>query len=150
MKSSEETASTPLIVTLILPVVAPTGTVTTSVVDVADIIDASLPLNSTVLSAMLVLKFVPVIVTVVPAAPEVGVNEVIVSGISTVKSVAEVTITPSTVTVNFPEVAPDGTVVISRVGVASLTAEGIPLNFTVFETRSSLKFVPVIVICVSL
>ncbi len=43
--------------------------------------------NHTILFAAVVLKFVPVMVTVVPIGPEVGVKEVITGGNDTVKIV---------------------------------------------------------------
>jgi len=56
----------------IVPVVAPTGTVTTNCVAVADVIAALVPLKETVLLAGVVLKPVPAIVTVAPIAAEPG------------------------------------------------------------------------------
>ena len=60
--------------------VAPVGTRTLSEVEVADVTFALTAPNHTTLFAGVVLKFVPVIVTVVPIGPEVGVKEVIVGG----------------------------------------------------------------------
>ncbi len=55
-------------------------TVTTKLVVEPDVTTAGAPLNATILLAGVALKFVPVIVTKVPAAPVVGVNDVIVGG----------------------------------------------------------------------
>jgi hypothetical protein len=73
----------PGVVTLILPVVAPVGTV--AVICVAEFTAnvAVVVLNFTELVVKLApltvpLKFVPVIVTEVPTGPKVGVNELIV------------------------------------------------------------------------
>ena len=80
--------------TLILPVVAPVGTVAVICVAEFTVNDvAVVVLNFTELvvkSPVIVpLKFVPVIVTDVPTGPKVGVNEVIVgAGTVTVKLVA--------------------------------------------------------------
>lgn len=70
----------PVTVTAISPVVAVDGTVTVRLVSVAPDTTAATPLKVTVLFAGVMLKFVPVIVTVVPVGPDVGVKEVIVGG----------------------------------------------------------------------
>jgi hypothetical protein len=62
-----------------VPVVAVAGTVVVSVVAVAAVTVAVTPLNFTTLSATVVLKFVPVIVTTPPALPDVGLIEVMVA-----------------------------------------------------------------------
>ena len=69
---------------------------------------ADVPLNLTALTAM---KFVPLIVTPVPAGPLVGVKLVIVGGLTTVKALALVAVPPAVVTLSDPLVAPPGTVV---------------------------------------
>ncbi len=66
------------VVTVIVPVVAPVGTVTVRLVAVAEDTVAVVPLNFTLLDDAVVEKFVPVIVTVFPASPAVGVKLVIV------------------------------------------------------------------------
>lgn len=66
-------------VTLRGPEVAPTGTVTVSVVAVDAVMIADTPLNETVFENG-VLKFVPVIVTELPIAPESGAKEAMVGG----------------------------------------------------------------------
>jgi len=66
----------PGVVTLIVPLVVPVGTV--AVIDVAETtlkLLASIPLN---LTAVIPEKLVPVIVTITPAGPLVGVKPVIV------------------------------------------------------------------------
>jgi len=68
----------PPTVTLMVPDVAPAGTGTTNVVAVAVDTVAVVPLNLTVLLALVVLKFVPVIVTTVVTGPAPGENNVIV------------------------------------------------------------------------
>jgi hypothetical protein len=78
---------------------------------------ADVPLKSTVLSEAVALKFVPVIVIVVPTIPVAGAKLVIVgSFVSTVKSVAEITVQIKSlnivVTKILPEVAPAGTIAI--------------------------------------
>jgi len=66
----------PPVVSVIAPVVAPVGTVTTSiVVPVRVQPETPTPLN---FKEVIPIKFVPVIVTDVPTGPDVGVNDVIV------------------------------------------------------------------------
>ena len=73
-KSEAEVEIKPVItfVTEIGWYVAPVGTVTVSCVAVAAVTAALTAPNHTILFAAVVLKFVPVIVTVVPMGPEVG------------------------------------------------------------------------------
>lgn len=73
MKS--DSAVWPLAVTAILPVVAAAGTVVLSVVVVAFVIVAAVPLNFT--SDSVALKFTPEMVTTVPTSPNAGLTEVI-------------------------------------------------------------------------
>jgi hypothetical protein len=68
---------------------------------------AAVPLN---LTAVVPVKFVPLIVTLVPAGPVAGVNVVIVGGLSTVKLLALVAVPPGVVALSGPVVAPAGTV----------------------------------------
>jgi hypothetical protein len=71
------------------------GTVVVMLVAVLAVATAVVPLNLTILFAGVVLKLVPVIVTVVPITPEVGVNEVMLGtgvGTVTVKFVALVAV----------------------------------------------------------
>ena len=65
----------PLTETVIAPLVAPDGTVTVRLVEVALIIVAAVPLNCTVLPEAVVLKFVPVIDTDEPMVKVAGVND---------------------------------------------------------------------------
>jgi len=62
----------PETLTTTLPVVAPDGTVATMVVEFQLVAAAVVPLNLTVLLPWLDPKFVPVMVTGAPTAPEVG------------------------------------------------------------------------------
>jgi hypothetical protein len=68
---------------------------------------AAVPLN---LTAVVPVKFVPPIVTVVPAGPVAGVKPVMVGGSSTVKLPVLVAVPPGVVTLSGPVVAPAGTV----------------------------------------
>ena len=65
------------------------------------------PLN---LTAVAPVKVVPLIVTVAPTAPLVGVKPVIVGAGMTVKLVALVAVPPGVMTLTGPVVAPVGTV----------------------------------------
>ena len=60
--------------------VAPIGTVTVSDVELAELTAAFTAPKYTTLLLAVKLKFVPLMVTVAPIGPEVGVNEVIVGG----------------------------------------------------------------------
>ena len=93
------------LVTVIFPVVAPRGTVV--VIDSAPLtvkLDAT-PLNFT---AVVPVKLVPVIVTVVPTLPDTGANEPIAG--NTLKFVALVADPLGVVTEILPVSAPAGTV----------------------------------------
>jgi hypothetical protein len=81
IKSLVLVAVFPETVTVIFPVVAPDGTVQVMDVAVLAVTMAVVPLNCTVLLLGIALKFVPVMVTVVPTGPEAGVKEVMVGGV---------------------------------------------------------------------
>ena len=69
---------------------------------------ATLPLNVTAVAPV---KFVPLIVTLVPTGPLAGVKLVIVGALAaTVKLAALVAVPPGVVTLSGPVVAPAGTV----------------------------------------
>jgi hypothetical protein len=131
----------PGVVTLMGPVVAPSGTVATISVGVFDVIVAVIPLNVTEVAPA---RFVPVMVTEVPAAPELGLNDVMV-GVETaptVKSVALSAVPFAVVTLMGPVVAPAGTVVTICVGVFDVIDAVVPLNLT---DVAAARFVPVMV-----
>jgi hypothetical protein len=98
----------PETVTVIGPVEAPSGTLTTNCVVEAEATVACTPLKATVLAERVALKFVPTMVTVAPAMPLPGVNEVI-PGV-TVKLAVDVTEWLPTVTFTVPLVVPAATV----------------------------------------
>lgn len=135
----------PPTVTVIVPDIAPLGTATTNCVVVAEVgVAAAVPLNMTVLLALVALKLVPVMVTEVATAPLVGVKLVTVG--ATVKLLLLVPVNPPIVTEIVPVVAPVGTVTTSCVVDAELgVAAVVPLNLTVLLAAVALKFVPVIV-----
>src|SRR6266852_874951 len=112
--------------TLTLPVAVPAGTGATMLVALQLVGIAVVVPNFTVLDPCVTPKFVPVIVTEVPTAPEVGLRLVMVGAeaVVTVKAMPLLA-TPPTVTTTFPVVAPVGTgammlVALQLVGVAAL------------------------------
>ena len=147
IKSVALVAVLPATATVIFPVVVPNGTAVVILVAVLAVTLAVIPLNCKVLLAGVVLKFVPVMVTVVPIEPAAGVKEVMVgkAGVVTVKLVALVAVLPATATVIVPVVAPVGTVVVILVSVLAVTVADVPLNVTVLLAGVILKFVPVII-----
>ena len=113
------------VVTVMGPLVAPTGTVVVIVPELLTVKLAGCPLNET---AVAPLKFVPVIVTPVPAAPMTGAKELI-PGI-TVKRVVVTKGPPGVVMVMGPVVAPVGTVVVIVPEASTVKAAATPLNET--------------------
>src|SRR5439155_2250367 len=97
----------PAVATLSGPVVAPAGTVAWIAVAEVTVKVALTPLNVTEVAP---LNFVPLIVTLVPAGPLVGVKLAIVGGLTTVNELALVAVPPGVVTLTGPVVAAAGTV----------------------------------------
>jgi len=126
--NEEPALAAPPTVTTTLPVVAPAGTVVVIEVLLQVPTVAVVPLNFTVLVLCVAPKFVPVIVTEAPTAPEVGDRLVIVG--DTVNE-GPVTVTPLTVTATGPDVAPVGTVaVIDDAVQVPIVVAVVPLNVT--------------------
>lgn len=149
VKFSADVAVLPFTVTAILPVLAPSGTVTVSCVVVAPVTTADIPLNVTELLAAVALKLVPVSVTLLPTAPLDGENPPSVTAglpsemtVNSSTDVAEALLTDTDI---FPEVAPAGTTTVSCVPIAALTVATVPLNLTILFADVALKLVPVIV-----
>lgn len=101
-------------VTVILPVVAPVGTVVVIWESELTVNGAFTPSNFTVIVPV---KSSPVMITVVPTGPLDGVNEEIVGAhaVLTVKFVALVPVPSGLVTTILPVVAPTGTTALIRV-----------------------------------
>jgi hypothetical protein len=97
----------PGVVTLIGPVVALAGAVTWIAVSEVSVKFAALPLKVTAVAPV---KFVPLIATLVPTRPLVGLKLVMVGGGITMKLVALVAVPPGVLTFSHPVVAPAGTV----------------------------------------
>jgi len=88
-------------------------------------------------------RFVPVIVTVVPTGPLAGVKLVIVgdeAAAVTVKSVVELAIPPAVVTETFPVVAPLGTVAVIWLALFTANVAVMPLKES---AEAPVRFVPV-------
>src|SRR5205814_2357754 len=129
----------PGVVTLIGPLVAPAGTVAVIAVAELTVKLALVPLNST---AEAPVKLVPLIVTLVPTGPLLGVKLVIVGGLITVKLAALLAVPPGVVTLIGPLVAPAGTVVV--IAVAELTVK-LALTLLNSTAVAPLKLVPLMV-----
>jgi hypothetical protein len=129
VKLLAEVAVPPGVVTEILPVVAPLGTVAVICVAVFTVNVADLPLNFTAVAPV---RLVPVIVTEVPTGPLVGVKVVIVGAgtVVTAKSLDEVALPFGVVTEILPVVAPLGTVVVICVPLLTAKVAAVPLNET--------------------
>ena len=144
--NEEPLLANPPTVTTTLPVVAPVGTVAT--IEVAlqlPIVVAVVPLNATVFVPCVEPKFVPVIVTDAPTAPDVG-DRLVMLGADTTVNDDPLLATPLTVTTTFPVVAPVGTVATIEVALQlPIVVAVVPLNFTVLVPCVEPKFVPVIV-----
>jgi hypothetical protein len=135
--------ATPDTVTTTLPVVAAEGTVALSTV-LLQVAVAVTPLNVTVLLPWLKPKLLPLIVTEVPAFPEVG-DTLVITGVGRTVKLLPLLSIPATCTTTFPVVAPAGTSALMVVEVQLDALAGMPLNFTVLLPGLDPKFVPVTV-----
>jgi len=110
VKALGEAALPPGVVTRIEPVVAPAGTLVVIWVALCTVKVAEVPLKE---SADVPVKFAPVMVTLVPEAPLVGVKlEIVGAAALTVKFADEVAVPPGVVSEIFPVVAPEGTAAV--------------------------------------
>jgi hypothetical protein len=100
---------------------------------------ALVPLNSTAVAPV---KFVPLMVTLVPTGPLVGVKLVIVGGLMTVKLLALLAVPPAVATLIGPLEAPAGTVAVMAIAEFTAKLALVPLNSTAVAV---VKFVPLIV-----
>src|SRR6266852_510133 len=135
----------PPTVTTTLPVVAPAGTSTTTLVALQLVAVAATPLNVTVLVPCAAPKFAPLIVTEVPTNPEVGLKLVMLGPETVTVKFMPLLATPPTLTTTFPVVAPAGTSTTTLVALQLVGVAVIPLNFTVLVPCVAPKFAPVIV-----
>ena len=128
-----------VVVTEMGPVVAPLGTGAVICVEETTVKLVAVPLNVT---PVVVERLVPLIVTVVPTGPLVGVKELIVGGKRTVKLVQLVPVPSEFVTAMGPVVAPAGTVAVICVEEFTVKLALTPLNVRALAPE---KLVPVIV-----
>ena len=131
-------------VTTTFPVVAPLGTHTTMVVALQLVGVAAAPLNVTVLVPCVAPKFVPLIVTAVPAGPPRGETVVTLGAEVTVKFTLLLA-RPDTTTTTLPDVAPLGSGTKMPVVLQLVTGAAVPLNVTALLPWLAPKFVPLIV-----
>src|SRR5438067_6631726 len=127
------------VVTLTGPVVAPAGTAAEICVAEFTVKVALVPLNFTEVAPV---KFVPVIVTLVPTGPLKGAKLVMVGGLVTVKELLLVAVPSGVVTLTGPVVPPTGTVAEICVDELTVKVALVPLKFT---DVAPVKFVPLIV-----
>src|SRR5438093_3212745 len=127
------------VVTLIDPLVAPAGTLAVIVLAEFTVKLALVPLNRTAVAPV---KLVPLIVTLVPTGPLVGVKLEMVGGFTTVKLPALLAVPPAVVTLIGPVVAPAGTVAVIAVAEFTVNRRAVPMNRTAL---APVKLVPLIV-----
>ncbi len=127
-----------------MPVVAPTGTVATILVELQLVIAVTgVPLKEIVLLPCVAPKFVPVMVTDAPTAPETWLRLAMAG--ATMNAVTLLA-TPETVTVIFPVRAPAGTAATILVALQLvIDVAAIPPKVTVLAPCVAPKFVPVMV-----
>ena len=117
----------PGVVTLILPVVAPEGTVAVILLAESTVKVALVPSNFTEVAPV---RFEPLIVTEVPTDPLVGENDEIFGTPATVNVSELVSVPPGVVTLIFPVVAPEGTVAVILLDDSTVKVALVPSNFT--------------------
>lgn len=121
------------------PVVKTFGAVTVIEVLVLAVTCAELPFQNK--TEPVLLKFFPVMVTVEPGGPEVGLKPMMVG--TTIKLVDDVATPPFVRTEILPVSATLGTVIASDVSVAAVTVAAKPLSQTALSAGVVLKLVPV-------
>ena len=132
-----------LVLTTTGPVDAPDGTVATIAVELQLVVVAVTPLKVTV---PLVPKLIPLIVTELPAIPDVVLRLVILGAGVPVPTVNTKGFegTPRTVTITFPVVAVVGTVATTSISVQLVTVATTPLKATVLSPCVEPKWAPAI------
>src|SRR2546427_10803030 len=129
----------PAVVTLTGPVVAPAGTAVWTAVSDDTVKPALTPLNAT---AVVPMRFVPLMVTAVPTGPLAGERLAMVGGLSTVNVFALVAVPPGVVTLSGPVAAPAGTAVWIALSEETVKLALTPLNATAV---APLKLLPLMV-----
>ena len=115
------------VVTATGPVVAPVGTVAVIWVPEVTVNVAAVPLKVTAVAPV---KPLPVMLTDVPGAPEVGVNEETAGAAVTVNDAVLVPVPAGVVTATGPVVAPVGTVAVIWVPEVTVNVAAVPLKVT--------------------
>ena len=143
----EPLLASPATVTTIFPVVPVLGIVTVMLVVLQVLAaPAGTPLNVTVLFPWLAPKFNPVMVSAVPAFPELALRAEIAG--ATVKAVPLLA-APETVTTMLPVVAPVGTLIVMLFAFQALDVPAeVPLKVTVLLPWLAPKFEPLMVMVV--
>lgn len=131
------------VVTTTLPDVAPEGTGTVMLDDPQPEGVAGMPLNVT--EPWLEPKFVPNIVTLTPAGPELG-ERLEIAGLATTVNEIPLLDAPPTVTTTLPVVAPFGTAATIALSLHELAVAEVPLNLAVLVPCVLPKLTPLIVI----
>jgi hypothetical protein len=134
----------PFTVTTTFPDVAPPGTAARIKVALQLVGLAAVPLNVIVLLPCVDPKLVPVIVTNVPAVPDVG-DKLVMPGVCDTVNNTPLLDVPFTVTTTFPDVASVGTVATIDVALQLVTVAVVPLKVTDPEPCVAPKFEPEIV-----
>jgi hypothetical protein len=133
----------PETVTITFPVVAPVGTVTTTLVALQLTVDAEVPLNITLLVPWVEPKPAPETVSCVPGSPLVVERPEMLG--ATVKLTPSLDTEP-TVTMTFPVPASAGTVTTMLMALQLVGVAVVPLNVTVLEPCVEPKLDPLTVI----
>jgi len=132
------------LVTWITPVVAPVGTLVVICVAELTTNDADLPLKN--LTAVAPVKFVPVITTLVPTVPLVGVNDVMVGVAAVTVKVVLNTVPLGFTTETLPVTAPAGTVTVSTASLTALKVLAARIPLEKFTAVVPHRCVPLMVI----
>jgi len=117
------------------------GTGTTTLVLLQLVGVAAVVPKATVLEPWVAPKFVPVMVTVAPTAPVVGLR-LVIAGVT--MKFMPLLVKPPTVTTTLPLAAPGGTVTVIAGSLHEVDVAGVPLNVTVLVPCVDPKFEPVI------
>ena len=131
----------PATVTTTLPVLAPTGAAATIRVSLHTVGAAGTPLNVTVLVPWVEPKFAPVMVTALPAGPDVGDRPVRTGAGCTLKA-TPLLATPLTVTTTSPVVAPAGTATRMPAALHEIGTPAAPWKVTVLPPCAAPKLTP--------
>ena len=132
----------PPTVTITLPVAAPAGTGAVMLVALQLVGVAVVPLNLTVLVPWEAPKLLPLMMTEVPATPDVGLRFVRLGGGTVTLNVTPLLAVPPTVTTTLPVVALVGTGTVMLVAPQLVGDAAVPLKVTVLVPWLAPKFVP--------